>query len=172
MALGFTFIMRRQSVVVANFYRDLEKARKAEDLVRDVFASMTDDYTFTTVGDQREYFHKGDILAVDANGNKHFIEVKDDSCIGRTQNVLCEEEVFYNSIGDYLPGNMYSDYEIYCVVSQDTRKIYVIDFKVLKRIYHKGRYTDMPHKDQTSFVYLVPVAMIKRENGLIAVIDY
>lgn len=158
--------------MVANFYRDLEKAQKAEILVRDVFAGLTADYTFTAVGDERKYYHKGDILAVGADGQEHFIEVKDDSCIGRTQNVLCEEEVFYNSIGDFVKGNMYSDYEIYCVVSQDTRKIYVIDFKVLKRIYHKGRYTDMPHKDQMSFVYLVPVAMIKKENGLIAEIDY
>lgn len=158
--------------MVKDFYNDLAKARKAEVLVRDVFASLSDKYTFTTVGDQREYFHKGDIIAVDASGNEHFIEVKDDSCIGRTHNVLCEEEVFYDSIGDFLPGNMYSDYEIYCVVSQSTQKIYVIDFKTLKRIYHKGKYAAMEHRDQTTYCYLVPLAMIQREGGMIAEIDY
>lgn len=158
--------------MISTFYNDLEKAQKAEQLVLNVFSGLTDKYNFFAVGDQREYFHKGDIIAEAANGKEHFIEVKDDSCIGRTHNVLCEEEVFYNSIGDFIPGNMYSDYEIYCVVSQSTRKIYVIDFKVLKRIYHKGKYAAIQHKEQTTYCYLVPLAMIQKEGGMIAEIDY
>ena len=35
---------------------------------------------------------------------------------------------------------MYNDYEIYCVVSEPSRKIYVMDFKVLKEHYKEGRY--------------------------------
>ena len=158
--------------MVKNFQRDLERARVAEELVRDIFGNLTDNYTFESVGDQRQYFHKGDIKATDSNGNVHFIEVKDDSRIGETGNVLCEDEVFYDSIGDFVKGNMHSDYEIYCVISQPTKRIYVIDFKVLKSIYTRGKYTAMEYSDQTSFVYLVPVAMVKKEGGMIAEIDY
>ena len=68
------------------------------------------------------------------------IEVKNDSVIHATGNVLCEEEVFYKEYGYYRDGFMYNDYEIYCVVSEPSRKIYVMDFKVLKEHYKEGRY--------------------------------
>lgn len=158
--------------MLSTFYQDLEKAKTAEDLVLKVFDGLTDEYRFEAVGSIREYFHKGDIKATDIDGNEHFIEVKDDSCIGKTHNVLCEEDIFYQSIGEFVKGNMYSDYEIYCVVSQSTRKIYVIDFKVLKRIYHKGQFKEIPHREQTTYCYLVPLAMIRKEGGMIAEIDY
>jgi hypothetical protein len=38
------------------------------------------------------------------------IEVKDDGVIYKSGNVLCEEEVYYDEIQDYIKGNMYSDY--------------------------------------------------------------
>ena len=37
--------------MVSNFYSDLKKAQKAEELVREVFASLTSDYKFINVGD-------------------------------------------------------------------------------------------------------------------------
>ena len=86
--------------------------------------------------------------------------------------MLCEEEVFYSSTGNYVEGNMYSNYETYCVVSQDKKKIYVIDFKVLKRIYQRGNYKEIRHKDQTTYCFLVPLIMLKNEGGIIAEIDY
>lgn len=47
----------------------------------------------------------------------YFIEVKDDSRIADTGRVLCEERVCYKD-GDYFQkGFMYSDYDIFCVVS-------------------------------------------------------
>ena len=44
------------------------------------------------------------------------------------------------------PGNMYCDSDIYAVVSEPERKIYVMDFKILKANYLKGkyRYIDWP----------------------------
>jgi hypothetical protein len=42
--------------------------------------------------------------------------------------VLCEEEIFYKDGGYFGKGNMKSNYDIYCIVSQSERKIYVIDF--------------------------------------------
>jgi hypothetical protein len=66
------------------------------------------------------------------------IEVKNDEVIHKTGNVLCEEEVYYKSYDFWKSGFMYSDYEIYCVVSEADRRIYVIDFKVLKAHYKSG----------------------------------
>lgn len=158
--------------MVANFFKDLERAKTAEVLVKDVLSSMTDDYTFESVGDQRQYYHKGDIKVTDKNGNEHFIEVKDDTCISKTGNVLCEEEVFYDSIGDYVPGFMTYDYEIFCVASRDANKLYIIDFEVLKRLYRKCPKKDLHHPGQMSICSFVPVAMIRKEGGMIAEIDY
>jgi hypothetical protein len=66
------------------------------------------------------------------DGKEIMIEVKDDSKIAETQNVLCEEEVYYDNIQDFVKGNFHSDYEIYCVVSKAERKVYVMDFSILK----------------------------------------
>lgn len=158
--------------MVKNFQRDLVRGQEAEALVKDILGSLTDEYTFSAVGDKPMYYHKGDIMATDKKGNVHFIEVKDDTRIKDTGNVLCEDEVFYDSIGDFTPGFMHYDYEIFCVASRNANKLYIIDFNVLKSIYKKGRYEALAHSDQTSFVYLVPVAMIRKEGGMIAEIEY
>ena len=94
----------------------MEKAKGAEHLVKDVLSSLCDSYKFSLVGCQKEYYHKGDIKATAADGTEIFIEVKDDSRIADTGRVLCEEKVFFNS-GYVQDGFMYSDYEVFCVVS-------------------------------------------------------
>lgn len=155
------------------FLQDLLKAHKAEDLVREVLASLTDEYTFEDVADDREYFHKGDIKAVGADGKEIMIEVKDDSRIGDTGNILCEESVYYYSSNYEQKGNFYSDYEIYCVVSQPTNTIYLFDFSILKQIYKKyGNYRIMAHAHQESEVYLLPLGYAKKAGALIKEIKY
>lgn len=133
--------------MLVNFKTDLVKGHRAEQIVKEVFTSLTDKYTFTDVSDNPSYYHRGDIIATAADGREIMIEVKNDSRIGETKNVLCEEEV-YMSEGDYFnKGSMYSDYEIYCVVSEPERRIYVIDFKVLKEHYRKGEFKRIFHYD-------------------------
>lgn len=150
------------------FYRDLAEAKKTEELVRDVLSGLTFNYTFKPTDNE----HKGDIIATDWYGNKHYIEVKDDSRIYKTHNVLCEEEVYFHE-GDYTqPGNFYSDYEIYCVVSRPERKIYVIDFKKLHDNYKKGEYKVVPHAYQTTYCYLCSLGKIKQWGALIDTIEY
>ena len=39
--------------MVKDFWSDLAQARKSEELVREVFASLTDEYTFVNVGSDR-----------------------------------------------------------------------------------------------------------------------
>lgn len=103
-------------MMIKQFKIDMEKAKGAEHLVKDVLSSLCDSYKFSLVGCQKEYYHKGDIKATAADGTEIFIEVKDDSRIADTGRVLCEEQVFFNS-GYVQDGFMYSDYEVFCVVS-------------------------------------------------------
>ena len=158
--------------MVSNFWADLSAARSAEQIVLDTFSSLTTDFTFYDVGSQREYFHKGDIKAVAADGREIFIEVKNDSRIADTQNLLCEEENYYYATGELRKGNFYSDYEIYCVVSQEERKIYVMDFSKLKAHYKSGRYKEMYHAEQISCFYLCSLDDVKAWGAMIAEVNY
>ena len=67
---------------------------------------------------------------------------------------------------------MYSDYDIYTVVSEPERKIYVIDFKILKEIYKKGEFKRINHYAQFTDAYLLSLGMIKKYGGLIDTIEY
>lgn len=167
--------------MVANFYADLSRAHVAEKMVADIFRGLTDKYNFTWVGNEEEYYHKGDIIATTKDGRKIFIEVKNDSRIGQTRNVLCEEIVdYFKPIKDkpnYFTreskkGNMYSNYQIYCVVSHETKEIFVIDFKKLKEFYRQYRYISITHEEQETHGYLVPLDKIKACGGLIATIGF
>lgn len=158
--------------MVSNFWSDLAQARKAEDLVREVFANLTDKYTFVDVANQREYFKKGDIKAVAADGREVFIEVKKDSRIADTHNLLCEEENYFHSTGEWIKGNFYSDYQIYCVVSEAERKIYVMDFSILKQHYKSGQWKQIRHWEQTCYCYLCPLGNVRAWGAMIAEVDY
>ena len=158
--------------MVSNFYSDLAKARKAEDLVREVFSSLTNDYKFYDVGSQMEYFHKGDIKATAADGREIFIEVKNDSRIADTGNLLCEEANYYFATGEEIEGNFYSDYQIYCVVSAAERKIYVMDFSILKKHYKSGYFKQINHREQICYCYLCPLGWIRAWGAMIAEVEY
>ena len=158
--------------MVSNFWEDLALAKGAEDIVREKFSSLTDKYTFVDVSSQKEYFHKGDIKAIAADGREIFIEVKSDSRIAQTQNVLCEEEVFYFATGELIKGNFYSDYEIYTVVSKDERKIYVMDFSILKEHYKSGTFKAIKHWEQTTYCYLCSLAQVRSWGAMIAELEF
>lgn len=77
--------------MLQDFWKDLNAAHAAELLVKDVFTSRTLDYDFRDVSEEREYFSRGDLVAIDKNGNETCIEVKNDSRFGDTHNILCED---------------------------------------------------------------------------------
>lgn len=159
--------------MTSQFKNDLEKAHKAEDKVREVLTSLTNEYKFVDVANERKYFHKGDIKAIADDGKEYMIEVKDDSRIGDTHNILCEESVYFYSSCYQVKGNFYSDYQIYCVISQPTRTIYLFDFSVLKQIYKRyGYYQILRHAAQESEVYLLPIGRAKQAGALIKEINY
>lgn len=157
--------------MLSNFRRDLNNAREAEILVLQLLAGATDDYDFFWVGDNREYFNKGDIKAIDKNtGKEIFIEVKDDSRIADTGNVLCEEEVDY--IDYSVKGNIYNEFNVYVVVSKQQKRIYVIDGEVLKANYKQGYKKYIPHGEQSTDAYLLPLWKLRELGGVIATINY
>lgn len=160
--------------MVKNFEKDLAAAKEAEYLVEKYFRLLgSDTYEFRNVSEDSDYYYIGDLLAFDADGRRLGIEVKDDSRIAETGNVLCEERVYYIH-GDYEgKGNMQSNYDIYCIVSKSEKKIYIIDFKKLKKIYRTfGMLKEIPHPDQITYCYLLPLYVIKQQGAFIAEIDY
>lgn len=158
--------------MLVNFNADLAKGHRAEQIVKEVFTALTDKYTFTDVSNNPSCYHKGDLLATAADGREIYIEVKNDEVIHKTKNVLCEEEVYYKEADYFVDGFMHSDYQIYCVVSEPERRIYVIDFKVLKENYRKGEFKRINHYQQYSDTYLLSLGMIKKYGGLIDTITY
>ena len=158
--------------MVTNFFHDLAQAQTAEVLVAETLSGLTKDYQFINVGNQRAYFHKGDIKAVGADGREIMIEVKKDSRIGQTHNLLCEEEVYYFDTNSFAKGNFYSDYEIYCVVSESERKMYFMDFSILKKHYKSGTWKQIRHYDQTTYCYLCSLSKVRSWGAMIAEITY
>lgn len=152
------------------FKIDLMAAKTAEEIALSTFSSLSSDYTFTDVSNDRTYWHKGDILATTPQGREICIEVKCDGCIAATGNVLCEDEVDYWD-GGLRAGNFHSDYEIYCVYSPQKRKLVVMDFDVLRRHYKSGTFKTIHHADQTTYAYLLPLNTIEALGGIIAIID-
>jgi len=134
--------------MVNNFFIDLDNAREGERIVREELSKLLPHYKFENVSNNRAYWHKGDIKATDEEtGDSVFIEVKQDSRIADTGNVLCEDKVYYYGRG-LKDGNMYSSYEIYSIVSTSARRIWFIDFSVLQSIYKKsGTYKQINHFD-------------------------
>ena len=157
---------------VKDFDRDLAQAQEVEKAVAAHLSTLTNDYSFSWIGDQSLYYHKGDVVATNkVTGEQFFIEVKNDSRIHETFNVLLEDEVQYKD-WTVQQGNLYSDYEIYCVVSLAARKMWIMDLKVLKNIHKQGEYTMIKHSDQTTFAWLLPLHKIKKAHGLIAQIEF
>ena len=155
------------------FYNDLNNARAAEWLVRNTLQSLDNTWDFKWVGDVEECFHIGDIEAIDTyTGFSYFIEVKDDSRIAGTGNVLCETRKYFFNSGEYRRGNIYNTGDYYCVVSQQDRKIYVLDFQLLRRYYQWGEYTWIEHDEDITYCYLVPLKLLEKKGALLHTICY
>lgn len=160
--------------MVENWERDLEKGRRGEQITLETLSSIdfNSKCAFEYVGDKPAYYKYGDIRAIRDDGSIFMLEVKNDERIAETHNVLCEELVVYHNTGDIKDGYMYNYYEYYCIVSEPERKIYILDFKVMKKIYKQGQFRTFPHKDQTTYGYLLPLKLIERNDGLITILDY
>lgn len=159
--------------MVGNFYKDLANAKVGEGIVLEVLRNCTEKYEFEDVSNDKAYWHKGDIDAYNTTDNKHyFIDVKMDSKIGITHNILCEEEVYYAAEGVYSPGNMACDYDYLAIISVQCKCIYIIDFKLLKKHFKEGYDYTKNHGDQTTYGTLFPLFMARDYGMLEAIINY
>ena len=157
--------------MVKDFFKDLEKAKGAERIVAAALSHLG--YSVLDVSNDRAYFYKGDLMITSSSGERKYVEVKDDSCIHRTNNILCEEEVFYKTDGVFGKGNMQSDYEIYSVVSREERKIYFLDFSKMKKIYKcYGNFKTINHYDQITYCYLLSLSSCRASGALLGVYEY
>ena len=120
-----------EQIMTSDFFSDLTSAKGAEQKVLEKLSSLTNNYEFIDVSNEQEYWHKGDILAINkATGARTFIEVKDDSRIAETHNILCEDRIFFYESKKWVRGNFYSDYENYTIYSASKNKIYIFDFSI------------------------------------------
>lgn len=159
--------------MLRDFFKDLEAAKPAEQLVLNTLASLATGWDFVDVSNLKECRYKGDIKAINKlTSQEVFLEVKNDSRIADTGNILCEYQNYIKDGAYFIKGNMLSDYDYYCIVSQQQRKIYIIDFSILKANYTKGTHKVIYHYDQDTWCYLLPLGVLKSLGGLVAVLDY
>jgi hypothetical protein len=173
MKQGKILVEKEKEIMLKEFRKDLVAAQEGERRAEICFRTLGfDKYDFKNVGENPAYYDRGDILAIDKETGKEVcIEIKQDSRIAQTHNVLLEDEVDYFGVG-LKKGNLHSNYEIYAIVSPQKEKILVLDFEVLKKNYRKGTYKIIPHEEQVTFCYLLPIETIEKLGGVIAVIDY
>lgn len=160
--------------MVKGFYEDLKKAKKGEAIVLNVLKHTTEDYIFCDVSDKPEYYYKGDIKALDNSWGleEYYLDVKMDSRIAETLNILCEGKVYYKESGTYGKGNMQSDYDYLAIISVEAQRIFIIDFAKLKKHYKEGKPYSKDHGEQITYGTLFPMSKAWKYNMVEAVIDY
>ena len=145
---------------LTQFYKDMEAAKPAEQLVYNLLSSSG--YKVEDVSDIKEYRYLGDIKLVTSKGVTFFIDIKDDKRIAETGNFLFEEEVYLKDIDDFIPGDMKKHYDILAVVSQEEQKIYYLDFHIVKQKYKQGEFIRVKHPTQDTYGYLCSIGLVKR----------
>lgn len=154
-----------------NFEPDLAWGKRAEKIVAQL--AQQNGVQVQDVSDTRHFRQYGDLLVTLATGQEYFLEVKNDSVIGKTQRVLCEEEVYMKDGDYYNKGFMYNKSDFLLVVSEPENKIYVFDFKKLKEIYKtKGQFDVLDWPQQCSDCYFVPLWIAKKYGALLDTINY
>ena len=152
------------------FNEDKKRGKIAEVLV--YLLGLLNGYEIEDVSEIPQYRYIGDFKVTLPSGRVAFLEVKNDSKIGSTRNILCEELNYDKDNYRFIDGNMHCNSDYFVVVSMDCHKIFVFDFKKIQQIYKLGQYREFNYPSQTTFCYLLPIFEAKRHNALIAEIDY
>lgn len=155
-----------------NFFNDLEKAKGAEQIALEALTNYYDGWSLEDVSNDRLCFYKGDLKATTTTGAVQYIEVKDDSRIADTKNILCEEFNYIKDSDRMIKGNMFSTGDLYAIVSQQERKIYLLDYAKLREIYTKGSYKIINHAQQVTYCYLLELCRAKQFGALIDILNY
>lgn len=156
------------------FNNDLEKGKRGEQVVLKTLVALgkNSGFEFQYVGDIPECRYLGDIKVTTPDGAVKYIEVKNDSRIHETYNVLCEEYVDYRDGRGEQKGNMFCSGDYFAVVSEPSQKIYIIDYKKLREIYKQGEYRVFDWGTQVTYGYLVGTHVLRHNNALLGIIEY
>ena len=158
--------------MLKKFSGDLRRAKVGERIVMQVLQSVYgNDYDFNDVSDNKEYWHKGDIEIV-RDGKTKYLDVKMDSRIAQTGNILCEDEVYFVESDSYQPGCIHSDYDYLAIISVEAKRIWIVDNHELQQHYKEGREFACRHEEQTTYGYLFPLYRAKTYGMIKAIIDY
>lgn len=160
-----------------DFLSDLKKAQVGENIVCNVLSQLLgeDDYTISNVALDKQLYDKGDISVTDSWGDTVYIDVKDDSCICDTGNILAEHRVWFKGKG-WLDGFMQkAQYNYVAYLSRADQKIYMLDFSLWKKYYKKvfKRHLYIDHNgEQTTDGYLMSLNKARELGIVIAEIIY
>lgn len=145
-----------------NIKENAEIAREAEEIVIDLLGELITDRQFFSVHDDEECWHLGDII--DTKGK--YYDAKDDGRIHKTGNVFAEDRKFWND-GTQTDGWMRNgQYDYLCILDRVKKKIYVLDFNKLKKVYRGGRYITTNMGDNVTAGFCYPLSKC-RKNGIL-----
>lgn len=129
------------------FQNDLKANRPAEylsaELLRLVFPKMTVEF----VGEDKKYWHKGDLKLIKPDGSSRCIDVKNDKRCGESGNLNAEDELWKESYqyygSGYAKGFMRTaKYNYVMYLNLENKEFFIISFKKWKSVYNKkGYYT-------------------------------
>lgn len=158
------------------FYNDLKRGKKAEAIVKDIFEKMKLEVEDIS-NDYEEYGKKGDLIISNGRGSKIYLDVKDDLIISKTHNVFVEESIYRWSTGTYSEGWRYAEYDFLGVLSRPEEKLYIINFKRLKKKIEKNEdctYKEINNQAENATItgYTIPLKKLEEDGILIQTIKY
>lgn len=157
-----------------NFKEELKKNRVAEIILMQVLESIYDDAALVEdVADNENCFYLGDVRVTDKIGNSFYFDAKNDGVIHKTGNVFCEDYKFFlRKMNERHNGFMSSNYDYLSIVDRVSKKIYILDFKVLKKIYKNYRRVQTTLCDAQCHGTVIPLEECKKKGALLHVINY
>lgn len=155
------------------FREDLKKAKYSERVVLEVLRNCSDDWYFFDISDF-DYCHLlGDIEAWSLEAGSVYIDTKCDGLIHRTGNILAEDKIIFKYNGTAEKGFMQKcQYDYMAIISIPAKKIYIIDFRLLKKYYKSGAPIVSEHEEQDTHGYLFPLWKARDYGILKMVIHY
>lgn len=157
-----------------NYTEDLRHniivSEEAENIAKELLEKYTHQ-DFVSVRSEEEFFHIGDLLTMDGKG----YDVKDDGIIHKTHNVFCETKKHWKSTGETTNGWMLnSEYDYLCILDQTDKHLYVLDFKMLKKVYlNYGRAVyNINMGDNYTDGYIIGLSSCRRLGVLVHDIKY
>ena len=158
-----------------SFKKELKKNRIAEVILLQVLESIYDDNALIEdVADNPDCYHLGDVMVTNRVGNTYYFDAKNDGCIHKTGNVFCESHKhFLRNMKTRHSGFMEDgNYDYLSIVDRVSKCIYILDFKVLKKIYKNYRKVQTVLEDAYCYGNVISLEECKKKGALLHTINY